>query len=133
MNKYSLRDNALAAPSFSLSFGGLGCYGETYAVPSQLQNSISAQIRAFAARTRSRRKLPMANRICQFATSASLRQNHRICARKRVLQLALPYLVHSIFMRPLRMYAGTEIRAAERLDLHRVEEPPGSGGVDAPL
>ena len=84
---------------------------------SQLQNPISAQIRAFAARTGSRGgrgpqkcivfgvALSMARRICQFASSASRRQNHRnggqafrlpecelqlaICARKRVSQLAL--------------------------------------------
>ncbi len=56
---------------------------------SQLQNSISAQIRAFTARTGSHRKLPTLNRVCQFALSASRQQNHRICARKRVLQLAL--------------------------------------------
>jgi hypothetical protein len=31
----------------------------------------------------------MPSRICQFAPSAGWRQNHRICARKRVLQLAL--------------------------------------------
>jgi len=60
---------------------------------SQLQNSISAQIRAFAVRAWSRRKLPIPSRICQFAPSATLRQNHRICAGKRVLQLALSALV----------------------------------------
>ncbi len=60
-----------------------------FALLSQLQNSISAQIRAFAVMARSWRKLPIPSRICQFAPSATLRQNHRICVGKRVLQLTL--------------------------------------------
>ena len=56
---------------------------------SQLQNPNFCPNPRFCHRIRSCCKLPMASRICQFVTSANLRQNHRICARKRVLQLAL--------------------------------------------
>jgi hypothetical protein len=47
----------------------------------------------------------MPSRICQFAPSAGWRQNHRICARKRVLQLA-----HGIeIFAPITIFKGVKV------------------------